>query len=123
MVTAQRCSVVASWKSLEHDSPSVENVWWIFKLIDFKWRFDTWGKARLLVVVDVRVSAYAVLEADVQIIPEAAVQHHVSHHPNPVFNLEGGNGETGLKWIVIIKKCKLVNEGKNVLTVENSHSE
>lgn len=40
-------------------------------------------------VVDIRVSAYAVLEADVQVIPETAVQHHVSHHPNPVFNLQG----------------------------------
>lgn len=41
----------------------------------------------VLVVVDIRVSAYAVLEADVQVIPESAVQHYVSHHPNPVFCL------------------------------------
>lgn len=50
----------------------------------------------VLVVVDVRVPAYAVLEADVQVIPETAVQHHVSHHPYPVFNLEGGNGQTSV---------------------------
>lgn len=42
-------------------------------------------------VVDVWFSAYAVLEPDVQVIPEAAVQHRVSHHPDPVFNLTGGN--------------------------------
>lgn len=48
----------------------------------------------ILVVVGVRVPAYAVLEADVEVIPETAVQHHVSHHPNPVFNLLGGNQET-----------------------------
>lgn len=43
----------------------------------------------LPVVVDVRVPAYTVLVADVQIVPQAAVQHHVSHHPDPVFNLKG----------------------------------
>jgi len=42
----------------------------------------------VLVVVDIRVSADAVLEADVQAIPEEAVQHQISHHPNPVFNLQ-----------------------------------
>lgn len=47
----------------------------------------------VLVVVDVRVSAYAVLVADVKVVPEAAVQHHRSHHPNPVFNLKCENRE------------------------------
>lgn len=37
------------------------------------------------VVVDIWVSADAVLEADVQVIPETAMEHHVSHHANPVF--------------------------------------
>lgn len=46
------------------------------------------------VVVDVWISTYAVLEADVQVIPETAVQHHISHHPNPVFNLQGRSKET-----------------------------
>lgn len=46
------------------------------------------------VVVDVWISTYAVLEADVQVIPETAVQHHISHHPDPVFNLQGRSKET-----------------------------
>lgn len=41
----------------------------------------------VLVVVDVWVSADAVLKADVQVVPQTAVQHHVPHHSNPVFNL------------------------------------
>lgn len=45
----------------------------------------------LPVVIDVRISAYAVLEANVQVVPETAMKHHGSHHPDPVFNLWGGN--------------------------------
>ncbi|TNN26424.1 hypothetical protein EYF80_063440 [Liparis tanakae] len=50
--------------------------------------FGLHNGSRVLVVVDVRVSADAVLEADVQIIPEEAVQHHMPHHPDPVLNLQ-----------------------------------
>lgn len=46
------------------------------------------------VVVDVWISTYAVLEADVQVIPETAMQYHISHHPDPVFNLQGRSKET-----------------------------
>lgn len=46
------------------------------------------------VVVDVWITTYVVLEADVQVIPETAVQHHISHHPNPVFNLQRRSKET-----------------------------
>lgn len=45
---------------------------------------------RVPVMVDVRITANPVLEADVQVIPETTMQHHVSHHPNPVFNLQVG---------------------------------
>ena len=50
----------------------------------------------VLVVVDIRVSADVVLKANVQVVPKAAVQHHVSHHPDPVFNLKGDQETSGL---------------------------
>lgn len=53
-------------------------------------------------VVDIRVSAYAVLEADVQIVPEKTLLHHISHHPNPVFNLEGQKHDAS--WLVLCLK-------------------
>lgn len=39
-------------------------------------------------VVNIWVSTNAVLETNVQVIPETAVQNHMPHHPNPVFNLD-----------------------------------
>lgn len=39
------------------------------------------------VVIDVWLSADAILESDVQVIPEAAMQHHVPHHTDPVLQL------------------------------------
>lgn len=50
----------------------------------------TVDEVSVLVVVDVRVSGDAVLEADVQVVPDTTVQHHIPHHPDPVFNLRGG---------------------------------
>jgi len=40
------------------------------------------------VVVDVRVSADAVLEADIERVPEQSIQNHVAHHRHSVPDLE-----------------------------------
>lgn len=48
----------------------------------------------ILVVVGVGISADAVLKADVQVVPEAAVQNHVPHHADSVFNLKVKHRET-----------------------------
>lgn len=42
----------------------------------------------LLVVVNVRISTHSVIEADVQVVPQPAVQNHVSHHVNSVLDLK-----------------------------------
>lgn len=39
------------------------------------------------VVIDVWVSADAILKTDVKVIPEAAMQHHIPHHAKPVLQL------------------------------------
>lgn len=73
---------------------------------------DGWGervlekwKVHVPVVIDVWVSADAILKTDVQVIPEAAVQHHVPHHANPVLQLEKETDETQCPlWIMQISE-------------------
>ncbi len=42
----------------------------------------------LLVVVNIRISTHSIIEADVQVVPQPAVQNHVSHHINSVLDLK-----------------------------------
>lgn len=87
-----------------------------FLFEQFHARFHIWGekwgesvlekwKVHVPVVIDVWVSADAILKTDVQVIPEAAVQHHVPHHANPVLQLEKETDETQCPlWLMQISK-------------------